>query len=266
MDCRATHQGNRLLSDGFILDYQKSHQTLQAMEHLRYPNESTEYRAARNALLNDEIALRAHIETVAAKRRALPPGGKVSEDYVFERIGKNATPEKLKMSELFDSHDTLVLYSFMYGPERELPCPGCTHLLDAIDGAARHMGRRAALHIVAKSSIAAWAHERGWDHLSLVSTAGNNYDADYFGDTSKFSKGMRAQHRVPEGESWDETIFNVFKKSDGEIHHFWGSEMSFAPTVPNQHHRAGDLVDPLWGLLDMTPEGRGDFFPKVNYE
>ena len=145
------------------------------MEHLRYPNESTEYRAARNALLNDEIALRAQIETVAAKRRALPPGGKVSEDYVFERIGKNATPEKVMMSELFGSHDTLILYSFMYGPERELPCPGCTHLLDGIDGAARHVGRRAALHIVAKSSIArlaGWAHERGWDHLSLVSTAG----------------------------------------------------------------------------------------------
>ena len=94
------------------------------------------------------------------------------------------------------------------------------------------MGQRAALQIVAKSSIArlaVWARERGWDHLSLVSTAGNNYDADYFGDTSKFSKGMRAQHRVPEGENWDETIFNVFKKSDGEIRHFWGSEMSFAP-------------------------------------
>src|SRR3954468_20878630 len=162
------------------------------MEHLRYPNESTEYRAARNALLNEEIALRAQMEAVAAKRRALPPGGKVSEDYVFERIGKNATPEKVKMSELFGSHDTLILYSFMYGPERELPCPGCTHLLDGIDGAARHMGRRAALHIVAKSSIArlaAWAHGRGWDHLSLVSTAGNNYDGDYFGDTSKFFQG-----------------------------------------------------------------------------
>ena len=200
------------------------------MEHLRYPNESTEYRAARNALLNDEIALRAQIEAVAAKRRALPMGGEV--------------------------------------PERERPCPGCTHLLDGLDGAARHMGQRAALYIVAKSSIArlaAWAHERGWDHLSLVSTAGNSYDADYFGDTSKFPKGLRAQHRVPNDENWDETIFNVFKRHDGIIRHFWGSEMSFAPTVPNQHHRAGDLVDPLWGLLDMTPEGRGDFFPKVNY-
>ena len=136
-------------------------------------------------------------------------------------------------------------------------------------GSTAHIGRRTALHIVVKSSIArlaAWAHERGWDHLSFVSTAGNNFGADYFGDTSKFSKGMRAQHRVSEGENRDETIFNVFKKSDGEILHFWGSEMSFAPTVSNQHHRAGDLVDPLWGLLGMTPEGRGDFFPKVNYD
>ena len=123
------------------------------MEHLRYPNESAEYRAARNALLNDEIALRAQIEAVAAKRRALPLGGEVPEDYVFERIGKNATPEQVKMSELFGPHDTLVLYSFMYGPERELPCPGCTHLLDGLDGAARHIGQRAALYIVAKSSI-----------------------------------------------------------------------------------------------------------------
>jgi predicted dithiol-disulfide oxidoreductase (DUF899 family) len=178
-------------------------------------------------------------------------------------------PEKVKMSELFGLHDTLILYSFMYGSERELPCPGCTHLLDGIDGAARHVGQRAALHIVAKSPIArlaAWAHERGWEHLSLLSTAGNNYDADYFSDTSKFSKGMREQHRMPDGQNWDETIFNVFRKTNGAIRHFWGSEMSFAPPAPKQHHRAGDLADPLWGLLDMTPEGRGDFFPKVNHD
>lgn len=74
------------------------------------------------------------------------------------------------------------------------------------------------------------------------------------------------QHRVPDGENWDETIFNAFRKKNGAIRHFWGSEMSFAPPAPKQHHRAGDLVDPLWGLLDMTPEGRGDFFPKVNYD
>ena len=238
------------------------------MPHLSYPNESADYRAARNALLDEEIKLRAQIEAVAAMRRALPPGGEVTQDYVFERIGDDSRPRPVTLSELFGAHDTLILYSFMYGPERDLPCPGCTHLLDGIDGAARHIGRQAALHVVAKSPIArlaAWAHRRGWAHLSLISTAGNSYDADYFGDTSKFSKELRRQHNVPDGEDWDETIFNVFRKDGHTIRHFWGSEMAFAPSAPNQHHRAGDLVDPLWGLLDMTPDGRGDFFPKVDY-
>ena len=225
------------------------------MEHLQYPNESAEYRAARNALLDDEIALRAQIETVASKRRALPPGGEISQDYLFERIGENSMPEKVKMSELFGPHETLILYSFMYGPERELPCPGCTHLIDGFDGAARHLGQRTAFHIVAKSPIArlaAWAHKRGWEQLSLLSTAGNSYDADYFGDTSKISQGLRAQFHMAEGENWDETIFNVFTKKNGKIRHFWGSEIRYAPQAPNQDHRAGDLVDPLFNFLDMT--------------
>ncbi|WP_312014411.1 DUF899 family protein [Bradyrhizobium sp. AUGA SZCCT0283] len=130
----------------------------QPWRNIHYPNESAEYRAARDALLDDEIALRAQIEAVAAKRRALPLGG-VLQDHVFEWIGKTSMPEKVK----------LVLYSFMYGPERKLPCPGCTRLLDGIDGAARHIGERTALRIDAKSPIArlaARAHERGWEHLA----------------------------------------------------------------------------------------------------
>lgn len=245
-----------------------------AMEHLSFPNESPDYRAARNALLEAESALRAQIEAVAAQRRALPPGGLIPQDYVFERIGESFLPEKAKMSDLFGPHDTLILYSFMYGPERKSPCPGCTHLLDGIDGAARHLGQRVAFHVVAKSPIArlaAWAHERGWQHLSLLSTAGNAYDADYFGDTSKLSKAMRAQFGVKDGEDGedgedgDETIFNVFHKTGDGIRHAWASELAYMPAAPGQHHRAGDLADPLWGILDMTPEGRGDFFPRVNY-
>jgi predicted dithiol-disulfide oxidoreductase (DUF899 family) len=239
------------------------------MAQLSYPNESVEYRAARNALLDAEIALRRQAEAVAAQRRALPPGGATPEDYVFERIGANGMPEKARLSELFGPHDTLILYSFMYGPDRERPCPGCTNLLDGMDGAARHVSQRAALYIVAKSPIArlvAWAHERGWDHLRFVSTAGNSYDADYFGDTSKLSPEMRKAHGVPDGEDWDETIYNVFHRRDGIVRHFWGSELSFARPESNQDHRSGDFVSPLWGLLDMTPEGRGDFFPKLSYD
>jgi predicted dithiol-disulfide oxidoreductase (DUF899 family) len=238
------------------------------MPHLSFPNENAAYREARNKLLDAEMALRAQTEAVAAQRRALPPGGVVPQDYQFERIGANAMPEKVLMSSLFGTHDTLILYSFMYGPDRKTPCPGCTHLLDGLDGAARHIDQRASLFIVAKSPIArlaAWAHLRRWDRLQFLSTAGNTYDADYFGDTSKFSPDMRKQHDVPDGKDWDETIYNVFRRNGGDISHFWGSEMSFMKSPPGQHHRSGDFANPLWGLLDITPEGRGDFFPKLEY-
>jgi predicted dithiol-disulfide oxidoreductase (DUF899 family) len=238
------------------------------MDHLSFPNESPEYRRARNDLLAAESALRAQAEAVAAQRRALPPGGEVPEDYVFERIGANKLPEKVRMSELFGAHDTLILYSFMYGPDRDHPCPMCTNLLDGFDAAARHIGRRAALWMVAKSPIArlvAWAFARGWPHLSFLSTAGNSYDADYFGDTSKLSGPVRAANKVPDGKDWDETMFNVFRREGGTIRHFWGSELTWAPAAPGQDHRSGDMTSPLWGLLDLTPEGRGDFRAKLDY-
>lgn len=238
------------------------------IEHLSFPNESQAYRAARAALLDDEIALRRQIEAVAAKRRALPPGGEVPEDYAFERIGAFQRPEAVKLSELFGDKPSIILNSFMFGAERDKPCNGCTHMLDAIDGSARHVGQRAPLYVVAKSPIArleAWAKDRRWPHLIFLSDVEGRYSADYFGDTSKISDAKRAQRGMKPGENWDETIFNVFHKGGGTIRHVWASEMAYAPDDPGQHHRAGDLVDPLWGLLDMTPEGRGDWFPSLTY-
>lgn len=237
---------------------------------MAFPNESAEYRQARNALLDAEIALRRQTEAVAAQRRALPPGGEVPEDYVFERIGAHSRPEPVKLSELFGEHETLLLYSYMFGPERDVPCPGCTHLLDGLDGAARHVPQKAAFYVAARSPIArlaAWAHERGWNHLKLISTAGNAYPSHYYGNTAALTPEMRAQRGYKPEENWDEPMLNVFRKeADGTVRHFWGSELVFAPEDPGQNHRGLDAVDPLWGLLDTLPEGRGaDFFPKVNY-
>jgi predicted dithiol-disulfide oxidoreductase (DUF899 family) len=61
-------------------------------------------------------------------------------------------------------------------------------------------------------------------------------------------------------------MLNVFVRHGDTIRHFWGSELVFAPEDPGQHHRGLDFIDPVWGLLDTTREGRGkEFFPKVNY-
>jgi len=130
------------------------------------------------------------------------------------------------MSKLFGRHQTLILYSFMYGPERDLPCPMCTHLLDSVNGAASHVSQRAALYVVAKSPIArlvAWARARGWAHVDFLSTADNNYDADYFGDTSKLPASIRLAWEVKEGEVRDETMFNVFRLDNGTVRHFWAA-------------------------------------------
>src|SRR5947208_295435 len=102
-----------------------------------FPNESPQYRTARNKLLNAEVALRRQTENVAAMRRALPEGGEVPEDYVFHDE-KGA----VRMSGLFQRGDTLVAYSFMYGPQMERPCPMCTAVIDGLNGNAVHIGQR----------------------------------------------------------------------------------------------------------------------------
>jgi len=233
------------------------------MEHLHFPNESAEYRQVRNALLDEEMALRRQVEKVAAQRRKLPPGGTVPEDYVFE-----GADGPVRMSALFGDQDTLAVYSFMFGPERERPCPGCTHFLDGLDGAAQHVVQRAAFVVVAKSPIKRlldFARERGWRHLRLLSTAGNTYDRDYFGDSTALAPAMRRQQEFKDGEDWDMPILNVFRRQSGTIRHFWGSELLYVPPEPGQEYRHNDLLDPVWNMLDVTPEGRGDFDPKLEY-
>ena len=241
----------------------------QTLHHLHFPNESEAYRRARNTLLDEEIKLRRQIERVAAQRRALPPGGELAEDYVFEGEGAQGKPVKVKLSELFaPGKDTLAIYSFMFGPERERPCPGCTHFLDGLDGAVRHTRERFSFAVVAKSPlprILAFADERGWRHLRLLSTAGNSYDRDYFGDSTALTSGMRKQQEFKPGEEWDMPMLNVFRRDGKTIRHFWGCELLYVPPEPGQEYRHNDLLDPVWNMFDLLPEGRGDFHPKLSY-
>src|SRR3546814_9548358 len=123
-------------------------------------------------------------------------------------------------------------------------------MLEAIAGSARHVGQQAPLYVVAKSPIArleAWAKARRWPHLIFLSDVDGRYSADYFGDTRRITDAKRAERGMKPGEDWDETIFNVFRRDGDTIRHVWASEMAYGPEDPGEHHRAGDLVDPLWG-------------------
>jgi predicted dithiol-disulfide oxidoreductase (DUF899 family) len=220
---------------------------LAAKNSSRFPNESEEYRRARNALLAEEIELRRHIERVAEQRRQLPPGGEVTENYRFE--GEDGP---VRFADLFADKQTLVLYSYMYGPQRERPCPMCTSLMSAWDGEARDVEQRVAFAMVARSPIerlAAFKKERGWKSLKLYSDTSGDYTRDYVS-----------------AEDADVPAFNVFTRKDGTIRHFWSGEMGIETADPGQDPRGAPDLMPLWIILDATPEGRAtDWYPKLEY-
>lgn len=239
---------------------------------IRFPGESEEYRRERNQLLQAESELRRQIETVAAQRRALPPGGVVPDDYRFEDVSDG---REVRFSELFEAgKDTLVIYSFMFprysgdtrpGPAEgetaklplaETPCASCTPILDSLDGAAPHLDRVINLVVVAKSDperIRNFARERGWTHLRLLSSRANTYNRDYNAET-------------PEGEQMP--ILSAFVRDGDQFRHTWSSELMYTPREAGMEARHVDSIWPIWNVLDVTAEGRANAsgIPSLRYD
>jgi predicted dithiol-disulfide oxidoreductase (DUF899 family) len=220
---------------------------LTVMSDLRFPNESPEYREARDELTRAEAELTRQIEAVAARRRALPLGGALAEDYAFAEgpadLASDDPAWQVLLSQLFGQHDTLLLYSFMYAPGMDRPCQMCTSLLDGLNGAAPDVGHRAAFAVVAKAplpELRAFARERGWAALRLLSSAGTTYNRDYHGESADGEQRSR---------------MNVFVRRGSQVHHFYATEQT--ELRPDWGDRHLDLLWPLWNALDLTPEGRG---------
>jgi len=208
------------------------------MSELRYPNESPDYRKARDELLEEEQALVEQVKALAEKRRQLPLGGKLKEDYVFKRANAGNVNEEVRLSELFGEKSTLLLYNFMFGPGWDNPCLSCTSLMDGFDRTAYQVSQDAAICGIAKApaeKIHDWASSRGWSQIDLVSGFDTTYQKDY-----------RCQG---ENDDMQWPILHVFRKHEGEIYHFWGTELQ------GNHV---DTVWPYWNLMDFTPEGRPD--------
>jgi predicted dithiol-disulfide oxidoreductase (DUF899 family) len=239
---------------------------------ITFANESEDYRAARNRLLEDEIALRRRMEALAARRRDLPQGPPIAEDYAFEPADGG---KLVRLSELFrPDNDTLLIYAYMFPrhaadqragaadgtlaqlPKEEQPCPSCTALLDQLDPAARHyeaMG--GAFAVVANTTperLRGVARDKGWKHLRLLSSKGN---------------GFKRAYHAEDDDGQQEPMILVFRRDgDGTIRLFWASELVYAEKDPGQDIRAFGTLDSFWNLFDFTPHGRPNRNEQLDYD
>lgn len=215
-----------------------------------FPGESAAYADARRRLLAEEIDFRRHMTRLGEQRRALPPGPAIEAPYRF----RDADGLELGLADLFGDHDTLITYFWMYGPQRQRPCPMCTNWLGSVNGNAADVKQRAALKILGRSSVArqrAFAYERGWRDLDFVETIGDEYARDL---------GVL----TPEGDEYPALV--VYRKDGADVRLFYAAEMPAEAADPGQDPRTAPDIAALWSLLDLTPEGRGaDWYPALSY-
>ncbi len=215
-----------------------------------FPGASPEYDAARQKLLQEEIEFRRHMTRLVEQRQALPPGPVIRKDYRF----KDEQGFDCKLIDLFGDKDTLVTYFWMFGPQRERPCPMCTNWLGAVNGNAADIKQRVALKILGRSPVGrqyAFAQERGWRDLNFVQTVGDDYAKDL---------GIL----MPDGSEYPALV--VYRREGDEVRLFWASEMTKEMADPGQDPRDAPDIASLWSILDLTPGGRGtDWYPKLQY-
>ncbi len=222
----------------------------------RLPKESVEYAAQRDALRLAEIDLMRHRERVADLRRQLPPGP-IVEDYVFQEgppgLAEGDAPTRdVRLSDLFTGSDRpLFIYHLMLGKKQADACPMCTMWIDGFNGLAHHLAANVDLAIVAAAPLPVLrehARARGWHNLRVLSAGESTFKYDFGSED--------------EDGNQDSTVSVFTRAPDGAVRHFYTAHASMADDIGE---RGIDLLAPVWHILDLTPRGRGDWFPALEY-
>jgi predicted dithiol-disulfide oxidoreductase (DUF899 family) len=219
-------------------------------------NESAEYLAKREELRLAEIELMKQRERVAEMRRQLPEGAAV-QDYEFEEGPRDinagdAPVGKVRLSELFTKPDrALVIYHFMFGKKNSKACPMCTAWIDGTNGVAHHLAQNLDVAVVAAADVPtlrAFARERGWNRLRLLSAAKNTFKFDFGSENAEGAQ--------------DSTLSVFTRDASGAVRHFYSAHPWMSPEI---RERGIDLLSPIWHFLDVTPHGRGDWYASLDY-
>ena len=226
------------------------------LRHTRLVNEPPEYLQKREELRAAEIEMFRSIERVAALRRALPPGAAVN-DYIFQEgprdlNGPDHPLSTVRLSELVTGPGrALVVYHFMYGKRNTNACPMCTMWIDAYNGIAPHLAQNVDLAIVAAAdpaTLRAHARARGWHNLRLLSAGDSTFKYDF---------------RSEDAEGHQDSAVTVFTRdAAGTLRHVYTSH----PWLDDDMNERGiDLLQPVYNLLDLTPQGRGNWYASLDY-
>ncbi len=211
----------------------------------RLENESARYAKLRDELQIAEKQLRDQRERVAQLRRGLPLDTRV-DDELFEEV-RDGVRLPVKLSHLFDEPDKpLVLMQFMYGKAQAEACPMCSMWADGYAAVVEHLSERVNFAVLIAGDVERFslvAAARGWQNLRVVSAAGSDLK-------------VRLGFEVADGSQLPGV--SVFVRSDdGAIVHFY----SQSALLGQSELRGMDLLSPVWSYLDLTPEGRGEWYP-----
>jgi predicted dithiol-disulfide oxidoreductase (DUF899 family) len=206
-----------------------------------------EWLQARLALLAKEKELRRHMDEIAHLRQALP-WKRVEPNYVFQTSDGPKT-----LSDLFDGSSQLVIYHFMFGPDWEQGCPGCSFLGDHMDGALLHLPQRdVTLLAVSRAPLAKidpFKARMGW-RFRWVSSERSSFNFDYHVSFNAEERKRGevyynyAQRAFPQSEG---SGLSVFCKSAGQVYHSYST-----------YARGLDILLGTYNYLDLVPRGRAE--------
>jgi predicted dithiol-disulfide oxidoreductase (DUF899 family) len=207
----------------------------------------TTYATKREELLDAELELMRHRERVAALRRGLPL--EPVDDYVFVDAKDG---REVRLSELITAPGrSLILYHYMYGKSQAEPCPMCSMWIDGYNAIAHHVRQRADFVVLAAADVDQLrdvASRRGWTNIRLLSAGTSTFKKDF---GSEDDNGGQIES------------VSVFTRADDDtVRHFYTGSAELGPGV---RERGIDLLSPVWHLFDLTPEGRGDWYPSLSY-
>jgi predicted dithiol-disulfide oxidoreductase (DUF899 family) len=219
-------------------------------------NESADYLSKREELRIAEIDLMRQRERVAELRRRLPQGA-IVQDYEFVEgpadLSAGDTPIRtVRLSDLFTGKNrSVVVYHFMHGKRNTTPCPMCTLLIDGFNGVAHHLAQNLDFAIVAAADppvLRAHARTRGWDNLRLLSCGTNTFKYDLGSEDAEGNQ--------------DSTVSVFSRDSNGTLRHVYSAHPSMSNDIKE---RGLDLLCPVYNILDLTPQGRGDWYASFDY-